>query len=235
MSTRAKTRYVAEHSLYAFARRNPLFYFWTNTFAEDVTKAEAERRFKPLRDLLDRRGFKGLFFWERTQKGRWHLHWVVDHYIDVNRLRPWLVARGWGQQMVVRRVEASPARFDGNTWRSDESAVRGVVLYLIKYCTKSLVDSEGTKKRVFTASSGVKLGTVAFSWVPWVNPTSMLYAAGKAMWIVIHGHLPKWGSFREVVRLGVEVSDWLQVDPWCAAVLRAGWLPEHDRLVRGFG
>lgn len=217
MSTHLKTRFIAESSLYAFAHRNPVFYFWTNTFAEDVTKAEAERRFKPLRDWLDRRGFKGLFFWERTKAGRWHLHWVVDHYIDVRFMRPWLMARGWGQQMKARRVEASPARYDGRTWRTDEGSIIAVVTYLVKYCTKSLVDAEGTRKKVFTASQGAKLGTVAFAWVPWINPTSYLYHYGKTTWLELYGKLPDWTAFHEVVRLGVEVTNWLAIDPW--------WMP----------
>lgn len=217
-SSRAKTRYLAEQSLYAFARRHPLFYFWTLTFADHVDdKDEANKRFKPLQDRLTRSGAEFHAFWERTKIGRWHLHFVTNTYLDVNELRPWLMARGWGQQMRVQRIEASPARFDGHTWRSDESCVKRVVLYLVKYCTKALVDESGQRKKVYSASQGAKCGTVKFQWVPWVNPTAYLFYWGKLQWFDLYGETPDFKIFHAVVRLGVEVTNWLEIDPW--------WMP----------
>lgn len=220
MSSKAKTRYLAEKSLYAFVRRNPCSYFWTNTFKGEGVhdKDEAERRVKPLKDLVRRRGWEAEYFWEPHPEGHgWHLHWLVNHYIDVNKFRPWMVKRGWGQQMKVERVEASPARVCGNTWVSDESCVRRVVLYLLKYITKNVTDQECGKKKVWACTRACKTGTVRFSWCRWMKPGAYLHHYGKRLYIELYGKLPKFTDFNLVERLGVETTNWLEVDPW--------WMP----------
>jgi len=220
LSSKAKTRYLAAKSLYAFVWRNPLFYFWTNSFAgEGVHDKEiAEQRVKPLKDLLRRRGADSQFFWEPHPGGHgWHLHWVTNIYIDVNKFRPWMVKRGWGQQMRVERVEASPARFNGQAWTTDESCVRRVVLYLVKYITKNVTDEESGKKKVWSCSRRCKVGTVKFSWCRWIKPGAYLFRHGKSLYIELYGKLPKFTDFSLVERLGVENTNWLEIDPW--------WMP----------
>lgn len=167
--------------------------------------------------MLRRKGAEFLYFWETTKKGRWHVHWVVNKYLDVNKFRPWMMKRGWGQQMRAERVEASPARVNGDTWTSDESNIRRMVTYLIKYCTKSVVDAQGSKKKVFGASSESKVGTVAFRWCRWINPTSYLYYYGRQLWCQLNAYYPTWKDHAAVVRYGVEATSWLDVDPW--------WMP----------
>jgi len=220
VSSKAKTRFLAERDLYAFVRRNPLFYFWTNTFKGEGVhdKDEAERRVKPLKDMLHRRGAEFHFFWEPHPEGHgWHLHWVCNRYIDVNWFRPWMVKRGWGQQMKVERVEASPARCDGRTWVSDESQVRRVVLYLVKYITKWVSDAEAGRKKVWSCARCCKSGTVKFAWCPWIKPGTYLHHYGKCLYIELYGKLPKFCDFNLVEELGVGATNWLETDPW--------WMP----------
>jgi len=220
MSSKAKTRYLAERSLYRFVKRNPLFYYWTNSFAGEGVqdKTEAERRLKPLKDMLRRKGADAQFFWEQHPGGHgWHLHWVTSKYLDVKDFRAWMMLRGWGQQMKVRYVRSSPALFNGQTWVTDESAVRGVVNYLIKYVTKDIVGEFGSKKKVWSCCRACKAGNVRFAWVPWMNPTSYLYFYGRQMFYEIYGRYAGWKDFSAVVRLGVENTNWLETDPW--------WMP----------
>jgi hypothetical protein len=174
--------------------------------------------------MLRRKGAEFLYFWEKHPGGHgWHLHWVTNKYLSLGGgdertdFRAWMVKRGWGAIMKVKRVEASPARFNGQTWVSDESNVRAVVLYLVKYVTKCCVDDNGLKKKSFGASARTKLGTVAFSWCKWINPTTYLYRYGKSMWLDLYGTLPTFKDFAMVVRLGVEDTNWLEIDPW--------WMP----------
>lgn len=226
MSSKAKTRYLAEKSLYKFVRDNPLFYFWTNTFAGKGVhdKDEAERRVKPLKDRLRRDGAKFEMFWEPHPEGHgWHLHWVTNKYYHLGGgdertdFRAWMVKRGWGQQMRVERVEASPARVCGNTWVSDESCVRRVVLYLLKYITKNVTDDGCGKKKVWSCSRSCKSGNVRFAWCRWIKPGAYLYHYGKRFYIELYGTLPKFTDFNLVERLGVESTNWLETDPW--------WMP----------
>jgi len=220
LSSKAKTRYLAEKSIQRFIGLHPLFYFWTNSFAGEGVhdKAEAERRAKPLKDLIKRRGGHAQYFWEPHPGGHgWHLHWITNLYIDVTKFRPWMIKRGWGQQMRVERVEASPSRWNGYEWAQDESQVRRVVLYLVKYITKNLKDTECDKKKVWSCTKGCKVGTVRFSWCPWIKPGAYLHHYGKCLYIELYGKLPKFTDFSQVERLGVETTNWLEIDPW--------WMP----------
>lgn len=227
MSSKAKTRYLAETSLYAFARRNPVFYFWSNSFRGDGIhdKTEAERRAKPLKDWLSRqvvggRPAEALFFWEQHPGGHgWHLHWVTNKYIDVNWFRPWMVDRGWGQQMKVKLVTANRARFNGDTWSCDEGHIRAVVLYLVKYVTKDIFDSGGVRKKVWSCTRACKCGTVRFAWVPWINPLSYLWYYGRQAWSSVSSRSPKLENFNLIYRLGLQVTGWGEIDPWCEVML----------------
>lgn len=220
MSSKAKTRYLAEKSIERFIARHPLFYFWTNSFAGEGVhdKAEAERRAKPLKDYIKRRGGEAQYFWEPHPGGHgWHLHWITNLFIRVDDFRPWMVKRGWGQQMRVERVEAAPARWNGHAWHQDERNVRRVVLYLVKYITKNLKDTECDKKKVWSCTKGCKAGTVKFSWCPWIKPGCFLHHYGKCLYIELYGKLPKFTDFRLVEELGVGATNWLETDPW--------WMP----------
>lgn len=213
-NSRIKTRFSAEFSLAAFFNRHPVVYFGTFTLAENVTsKAEAERRFKPFKDLVKRRGGSFLCFWERQVRGAWHVHCLFTTYLDVLWLRPWMVARGWGQWMKIKRCERRTVH-QGDKWGVDLSSVQGLMRYLVKYVTKSLTDDYGEKMRPFGGDRPSKACTVAFQWCPWENPCSYLWHLGRSLYRQMYGEFPDWREASLLIRMGAEDCDWWATDPW---------------------
>jgi len=225
-SSKPKTLYLAESSLVSLLSSGRCYY-WTLTTARNVTsKAEAEAIAKPLWDRIRNKGGKRLHFWERQERGAWHVHFVTDIYLDVNELRGWLVDRGWGPQMRAERVRESNARFQpGQGWSTDNSRYLRLIRYLQKYVTKSICDDQGKHVKPFGGDRASKVGTIKFSWVPWIRPGSYLYAMGLDAYLMSHGHAPKLDPtlhvgyahlkiVRMLVDLGVSASNWLAVDPW---------------------
>jgi len=229
--SKERTEWAAKKNLLLFFERNELVYYWTFTFPGDdrvKDKDEAERRFKPFKDLVNRRHDhrrrKGemIYFWERQKDGTWHVHLVTNLFLHVNWVRPWMMARGWGQQMradvVVGRGEW---RKDGDArgvWRPYGSGVGKVIHYLTKYLTKGFGNSNdraaATKKKMFSGTARTKSGTTNFKWMPDVHPGSYLWAWGRALFAQLNGHPPSFKNVGEVIRLGVEVTQWADVDPW---------------------
>ncbi len=217
MGASLKTRYVAEQSLVEFFRRRSVVFYWTFTFAENEEDKEvAEARLKPLRDLIKRRGGEELHFWERQERGAWHVHLVTNVYLDVTWLRPWMVARGWGPIMRVERVRGdrsetlhAHASDRGVHGRSRE----GLIRYLLKYLTKSLGEGHSWEKN-FGGSASAKAGTTTFKWVPWIRAGSMLYAAGAILFFQLEGRAPTFHDIGYCIRLGYEETGWANVDPW---------------------
>lgn len=219
--SRAKTRYIATESIGKLLLNGPPNrgrYYWTLTIANNVQEKDiAETMLKPVKDLILRKSGSFAGVWEQQERGSWHVHFITDVYLDVNIMRPWLVERGWGPQMRVVRCQLN-GRPDGDKWVVDMSSVQRLIRYLGKYVTKSLIDANGQKHaRVFFCSSDVRAGSVRFSWVPEVNPSSYLYYWGKGLFFTLFGRLPTFRECELVIRLGVEDTDWLQVDPW--------WMP----------
>ena len=219
----SKRRYLAEVSIYEFLFKNRVSYYWTFSFAENLEdKEEAERRFKPFRDLVKRKGGDLLVFWERQKRGAWHCHVLMNKFLHVVWLRPWMVERGWGPQMRVEKVtlirEWTGVQRDavagGCTKHVHE--VKRLVRYLMKYLTKELNDcSGGEKKKAWGGSRGGKAGNLKFSFAPWENPASMLYAIGREFYRQLYGTWPKWTeSFSFIVKLGFEETGWGDKDPW---------------------
>ena len=216
-----KTRFIAERSAEDFIRRNLNTYFWTFTEPhrpEGVfwTKTEAERAFKPFKDFLDRNGFEHLVFWERQSRGAWHPHVLVNGRLDVNKVRPFMVKRGWGPIMKVRWV-----RKDLDSTHDGRGEVIGpvrLVRYLVKYLTKAATDDlVEARKKFFGGSARAKIGNVNFKWVPSVEPLSMLWFYGRQVWREAFGEYPTFKDFRHVVITGAEACNWLEKDPW--------WIP----------
>lgn len=216
-SSKPKSVHLAQIAVEQFIRRHKACYFWSTTFQDCPSKAVAEERLKPLRDLLKRHGGAFLGVWERQERGSYHLHWLTNIYLDVNFLRPWLVARGWGVQMRVDIVAASPARWDGQHWVRDTSNVEYLVRYLTKYITKSLNHDDGTKSKSVVQDKASRVGTVRFSWCPWVRPGAYLYAMGREFYFQLYGRPASWKVAKHCIRLGVEVTNWLEIDPWYEA------------------
>lgn len=241
-SSKLKTRHVASVSVQSFLWRHPSTYYWTFTVHEVLEdKEEAMRRAKPLFDRIARRtgltwipsGNKPghnsqvalpgeyLAFWELQKRGSWHLHLLTSVYFDVCELRPWMVARGWGQQMRVElvRVTHCVTQSAGQETRASAMGVANVgngggrmANYLMKYLTKSLDDFP--RKKAFNGCAAAKCGTVGFCWTPETNPYAYLWFHGRQLFFELHGRQPTFREFRYVTRLGYEAVAWFDKDPW---------------------
>lgn len=156
-----------------------------------------------------------MFFWEKTKKGRWHLHWIVDRYIDVTWFRDWMTARGWGQQMRVEALlDKDCVRWTSEGWKLDDGVTKRLIRYLTKYLTKSFAVGSDKGCKIWGGPARCRVGTVAFKWMPAVDSRSFLYYWGKQLFMELNGTLPTWRDTRAVIRLGYEACDWGNVDPW---------------------
>jgi hypothetical protein len=231
-SSRLKTKHVAQLSVQQFIWRHPSTYYWTFTVHEVLEdKSEAMRRAKPFFDLVGRRqGLSRLAsgevrrtegeylaFWELQKRGSWHLHLLTSVWLDVNWLRPWMVARGWGQQMRVELVKVGHGYTESGSGTQalgphTSSGAGKLARYLTKYLTKSLDDVKG--KKPFSGSCAAKAGTVGFAWCPEVNPYAYLFYWGRKLFFDLYGHPATFRDFRHCMRLGYETCNWQNVDPW---------------------
>lgn len=212
--SRDKLRHAATVCCDCFFIRHPVVYFWTFTIAENVTcKAEVERRFKPFKDLVKRRGGHWLAFWERQERGAWHVHVLTETYFEVEKLRPWMIERGWGPWMKVKRCQPK-AHYNGEQWVVDLSSVERLVRYLVKYVTKSLEDDQGGKIRPFAGCKPARTATVSFKWVPWERPFSYLWHMGRSLYCQMYNEFPSWKDSRLLIRMGAEDVGWEAIDPW---------------------
>jgi len=189
-----RTEYAAQKNVLLFFERHPCFYYWTFTFAENLTeKDEAEKRFKPFKDLVARsRSVTGreaelLYFWERQKRGAWHVHVLVNVYFDVSRLRPWMVKRGWGPVMNAQRVDGRQRYVDGVGWCRDTREQEALLSYLLKYVTKSLRDhgamnGSEVKKKVTGGNCRARKCNTLFRFVPWINPCAKYWFYGIDLW-----------------------------------------------------
>lgn len=150
-------------------------------------------------DLVNRKGGEHLEFWELQERGAWHVHCLTNIYLDVNWLRPWMVARGWGPIMKVKRADQTGS---------------GLVSYLSKYLTKCFRNTSTRFKKGFGGSRPAKAGTTNFKWAPHIRPGAYLFAAGVSLFISFQGHFPRFRDIGQVIRMGVEETQWLEIDPW---------------------
>jgi hypothetical protein len=231
--SKLKTRHVAQVSVQQFLWVHPVTYYWTFTVHEILEdKVEALRRAKPLFDLIARRtGLSEragqvtrergtyLAFWELQKRGSWHLHLLTDVFLDVNWLRPWMVERGWGQQMRVEQVKVNHSHSYTRDYAAGGLGVanvgnggRRLANYLTKYLTKSL--DELPRKKAFCGSAAAKVGTIGFQWTPETNPYAYFFFYGRQLFFELHGRQPNFREFRYVCRLGYEAVEWFDRDPW---------------------
>jgi len=217
-----KTRFLAEVSIEQFLRSNPgrtYFYTFTEPGRKEGerfrTKSEAEEALRPFIDMIRRDGASWLVFWELQKRGAWHPHILLNRRYEVHELREFMMARGWGEQMFLKYVI--------NNFESDGKGPRigltRLTRYLVKYLTKATTDDAiEPRKKFFGGSHGAKAGTVNFKWVPSFEPTSMLWFYGSQLFRELNeGQPPRFDQMAYVIRLGVEATDWLSVDPW--------WMP----------
>lgn len=219
MSSRTKSLFIAQTSFESFIRREDCVYFWTFTQlgVSDTTplwsKDEAEEHFKPFRDWCRRNDVRMLVVWEMQSRGAWHPHVLVNAFIDVNWLRPWMVERGWGPIMKVLRVF--------NDWKHTTRQATGaccgghqLARYLTKYLTKQFRSETAQHAKCFGGSRMAKAGTTAFGWSKWEKAGGWLWKNGRDLYWKLWGREPTFREMRFVVRLGVEETGWADIDPW---------------------
>jgi len=218
--SKERTEYAAKKNLLLFFDRHEYVFYWTFTFPGDdrvKDKDEAERRFKPFKDLVNRRkgckGVKGemLYFWERQKDGTWHVHLVTNLYLSVRWLRPWMMERGWGWQMRVEEITAPQRHVDGVGWVRDDREQERLIRYLLKYLTKAMRDPDAsavceTKKKLVGCSASARNCTTSFRFTELWNPCAKLYYHGVRVWRELGGHScfarPSVEQLNYVFRLG---------------------------------
>lgn len=216
MAVSRKSLHIFERSVETFFERNRDVFFWTFTFAENVSlKAEAEKRFKAFRDRVARKGGEMLGVWERQERGAWHVHVLINYYEAVDEIRPWMMERGWGKFCRVEKVVRQDKYVNG-VWRDDPSQRRKIHRYLVKYLTKaSTAISETEKKKKMLVSLGqVKIGTTRFSWMPHIAPGTYLWYWGRRFYFELYRTFPSFEARLLILTMGAEYVDHYEFDPW---------------------
>lgn len=143
--TRGKSFEATQANIEGFLGQQKTVYWWTFTEpgrkdGEPLwTKAEAEEHLRPFMDLLRRKKIDHVLVWEQQSRGAWHPHILINAYLSVHWLRPWMMKRGWGPQMRAVWIRAKPF-YDpaGGGWNYDLSSdAARLVRYLVKYLQKS--------------------------------------------------------------------------------------------------
>jgi hypothetical protein len=168
-------------------------------------KDDAETALKPFRDLCRRRAIDCLVVWELQKRGSWHANVLVDRFLDVTWLRPWMVKRGWGPQMMAKHVQRDT--------QHGQQLSRYLCKRLSWYLSKQFVEPVAKHKKIFEASASVKCGTIRFKWVPWEKAGAYLWAMGASLFRSLYGRAPRFKDMGHVIRLGVEDTGWVDVDP----------------------
>lgn len=235
MPASSRSVHTEQWKIEAFLRR-PDVWFWTFTFAENQQdKAYAERCLGRLEDKLRRMGAEWYHVWELQKRGAWHVHMLVNRYLDVGWLRPWMQARGWGPIMKGVKVH-------------DDGSRRRVASYLVKYLRKgvgfqrrmvegrmSLQDAELmpqeappapacmavavvplAHKKLAGCSLGARVANTLWRWNPWISgrPAAYLWWVGRSMFVELFGEQPRWKDISTCIRLGYEDSNYGDLDPF---------------------
>jgi hypothetical protein len=238
---RSKTRHVADISIQNFLLEHKDVYWWTfsepgngedGTLRTLWTKSEAEKHLRPYTDMLRRRGIPYLVFWELQKRLSWHPHILqAGKRLEVDWVRPWMMSRGWGQQMKVVYVKGGA----GENWTSLPWNVRinqdSIRLYLTKalrrYLQKARTDDAlEPRKKFFGGTRGVRecpggpwkiapavAGNTKWSWNPWTDTAhAMLWSFGRSSFFQLHGSQPGFRDMAYVMKLGYQDCNWGDVD-----------------------
>lgn len=248
---RRKTRYIAEISIREYLRRESKVYWWTFTEPgralgkANWNKTEAETALKPFLDLCRRRGHRFLVVWELQARLSWHPHILVNGRFDVAWLRPWMMERGWGQQMFVKYIVggglAKMSSLPLQVRVAQEKLTDYLTKSLRKYLLKAKTDDREPRKKFFcgTRESVVASLTVrdgdrwseklskfiprrvkGWDWNPWLETAhAYLYARGRSLYYQMFQSFPTFRDFDTVIGLGVRDTSWLDVD----FLFEAGW------------
>jgi len=215
-----KSIHIFKGSVERYFAENEDVYYWTFTFHDNVTdKAEAEKRFKPFRDRVTKRGGSMIGVWEKQKRGAWHVHVLINYFENVNEIRPWMVARGWGQMCKVERVMRIKTCKDGK-WETDRRSEIKIWKYLIKYLCKGKREIQESacmidkKKKLLIYMNRCKVGTTRFSWMPSENPASMIYYWGKRFYFELWRKFATFRQYSLIMKLGAEYLNYYDEDPF---------------------
>lgn len=180
-ATRGKTSYLTQVRLQRFlARYLPSVWLITFTFRENITdKSEAMRRFKPIADYLKRQKADWCGVWQQQRRGAWHLHMLVNRWQDVNVLREFAVARGWGQFINAEKVGDGGYRFMDS---------KRVVSYLTRYLSRDMCEHVPMRVRLAAGTKPTAVGTVKFSWV---HGVARAWRYGCELFSACYGYSPR--------------------------------------------
>jgi len=237
---RAKTRHVASVSIENFLTVHSKVYWWTFTEPGDNadgtpracwSKTEAEKHLRPFVDLLRRRGIAFLVFWELQERFSWHPHILTaGDRLDVNWLRPWMVKRGWGQQMkvVFLRGGAGLASLPQNVRIAQERVREYLLKSMRRYLLKARTDDAlEPRKKFFGGTRGSRdensqwkpnlspavAGNIKWSWNPWTDTAhAYLWSRGRSLFYQMYERQPHFRDMSLVMGLGYRDTGWADVD-----------------------
>jgi hypothetical protein len=252
---KTKTRHLANVSIENFLLEHPKIYWWTftepgkNPDGTERTlwaKSEAEKALRPLLDLLRRRGISYLVVWELQRRLSWHPHVLTaGDRLDVTWLRPWMMKRGWGQQMKVVYLKGGAGEKFSSlpmSVRIQQETVRGYLQkslrrYLLKARTDDAVEP---RKKFFGGSRGSRdkqtgawrpglapavAGNIKFAWNPWTDTAhAYLYSRGRSLFFQLHESCPGFRDIGYIMRLGYEDTGWRDVDFLYVPPYQGGYL-----------
>jgi hypothetical protein len=203
-TTRSKTSYLTQVRFERFLGVwLPNVFLLTLTFKENIEdKAEAERRWKPIADYLKRHKVEWCGVWQQQKRGAWHHHVLINRYLDINTLRPFAVARGWGTFINIERVGKGSHRFP---------EVAKLVRYLTRYLTRDLCGHVPARIRLTSGSNVNKVGTVRFMWV---EGMARVWRVGVQGFVDVYGLLPRrFTEIREAWTIGFHLTGLLTFEP----------------------
>lgn len=214
-ASRPKTNYCFELSAAKFLETNEDPRLLTLTFAENVTsKAEAVRRWKPLRDWFARRKIRVLFVWQRQRRGAWHIHAFISEAIDIVEFRAFAVARGWGSFLNITRLWDLDPEHTPTTPGGYRRKARRIVRYLTRYLTRDLEDGDEGEQLIGYVGE-VKVATVTTNHegedgvvrrvasFAWAGGLAAAVRFGRSLFYAINGRLPRWSDSAECLLLGL--------------------------------
>jgi len=173
--SRPKSAYLVEVAVKWLVLRSPSPVFATFTFKENVTDlAEAKRRWRPLADLLRRKGLKAVGAWQRQKRGAWHCHLALSGHFPIAVLRLFAVERGWGTFLNLRPITSATLEKDAR--------------YIARYVTRDNEGADWGDCLTIYVGRGARVGTVRFNWA---GGLAGVYRCGCMLYKDLHGEAPR--------------------------------------------
>lgn len=162
-------------------------WFLTLTFQENLTDlGEAWKRWKPIADWLRHRGISAVGAWQQQKRGAWHIHLIVDGYIQVVLMRDFAKGHGWGSFLNVQKIVRPPATQD-----EAKAELRRAIRYVARYVQRDIVEAHradaAAGRKVCLYLCGTKKATVRFNFTGGLHH---VWRLGCALWCEVWGWRP---------------------------------------------